>query len=78
VSGLAFLLIALAISVLGSLLLWVRTRRPSSLDSGIDAFQREMQALSPYPVPQGRQAPGPRPAERGGRAAAGRGRRRPG
>lgn len=46
-SGLAFLLIALAISLVGSVVLWLRTRRPHSLDSGIESFRREMQALSP-------------------------------
>ena len=64
-SGLAFLLIALAISVVGSLLLWARTRRPGSVDSGIDAFRREMRALSPH------RGQGRVPED-------GRGRRRPG
>jgi hypothetical protein len=71
VNGLVFLLIAVGISAVGSFVLWLRTRRPSSLDSGIDAFQREMRALSPHAtVPQ--QAP--RPSSSGAR----RGRRRPG
>jgi hypothetical protein len=48
-SGLAFLLIALALSILGSLILWARARKPGSLDHGIDSFTREMQALAPQP-----------------------------
>jgi len=46
-TGLAFLLVALGLSVLGSLLLWLRHRQPTSLTSGISSFRREMQALSP-------------------------------
>ena len=42
-----FLLIAVVISVVGSLVLYLRSRTPSSLDAGIDNFRREMQALAP-------------------------------
>jgi hypothetical protein len=48
VSGLGFLLIALLISVFGSLAIWLRHRQPTSLDHGIDEFQREMKALAPH------------------------------
>jgi hypothetical protein len=47
VTALWFLLIALAISLLGSLLLWLRNRRPSSVEHAVDEFSREMRALSP-------------------------------
>jgi hypothetical protein len=47
VNAVAFLLIAVVISVVGSTILYLRNRAPSSLESGIDAFQREMQALAP-------------------------------
>jgi hypothetical protein len=47
VTGLAFLLIVLAISGVGLLVLWMRNRDTTSLDQGIDEFQREMRALSP-------------------------------
>jgi hypothetical protein len=47
VNPVAFLLIAVVISVVGSLVLYLRSRTPSSLESGIDNFQREMQALAP-------------------------------
>lgn len=46
-SGLGFLLIALVLSLLGSIAIWLRHRPPTSLDHGIDEFQREMKALSP-------------------------------
>jgi hypothetical protein len=47
VSGLGFLLVALILSVLGSLAIWMRHRPSTSLDNGIDEFQREMRALAP-------------------------------
>ena len=43
----AFLMIAVVISVVGSTVLYLRSRSPSSLESGIDNFRREMQALAP-------------------------------
>jgi hypothetical protein len=46
-SGLAFLLIAVVLSVLGTLVLWMRNRGPSSVDHGVEEFRREMNALSP-------------------------------
>jgi hypothetical protein len=46
-SGLGFLLIALVLSVLGSIAIWLRQRPPTSMDHGIDEFQREMKALAP-------------------------------
>jgi hypothetical protein len=47
VGAAAFLMIALVISVVGSTILYLRSRTPSSLDSGIENFRREMQALAP-------------------------------
>jgi hypothetical protein len=47
VSSLVYLFVALVLSVLGSLLLWYRHRRPKSLESGIDEFSRELKALAP-------------------------------
>jgi hypothetical protein len=46
-TGIVFLAIALAVSVLGSIALWLRHRDPTSLDHGISEFQREMNALAP-------------------------------
>jgi hypothetical protein len=45
--GLAFLLIAVVVSALGTLVLWMRNRGSTSLDHGVEEFQREMRALSP-------------------------------
>jgi hypothetical protein len=45
--GLAFLLIAVVVSVIGTLVLWLRNRDTTTLDQGIDEFRREMNALSP-------------------------------
>jgi hypothetical protein len=47
VNALAFLLIVLVVSALGSVILWLRHRSPTTLESGIEAFQREMDALAP-------------------------------
>jgi hypothetical protein len=47
VSNLVYLLVALVLSVTGSLILWFRHRRPTSLESGIDSFSRELKALAP-------------------------------
>jgi hypothetical protein len=47
VGAAAFLMIAVVISVVGSTILYLRSRTPSSLDSGIENFRREMQALAP-------------------------------
>ena len=46
-NAVAFLMIAVVISVVGSSVLYLRSRTPSSLESGIDNFRREMQALAP-------------------------------
>jgi hypothetical protein len=46
VSGVAFLLIAVALSILGSIVVWARTRQPTSWDSGISEFSKNMEALS--------------------------------
>jgi hypothetical protein len=58
VSGLAYLFIALALSVLGSLVLYLLHRKPSSLEHGIEEFAREMRALAPDDddrLPRGRE-----------------------
>jgi hypothetical protein len=55
-SAVVFLLLAVAIIVVGSIVVYVRQRTPSSLESGIDSFKREMQALA---VRDGDDPPGP-------------------
>lgn len=46
-SPLAFLGIAAVLSALGCGVLWLRHRSPTTYDSGIRDFQREMEALAP-------------------------------
>ncbi len=59
-SSLAYLAIAIVLSVAGSLLLYYRHRRPKSLESGIDEFSRELKALAPNQAPKSKQAPKPK------------------
>jgi hypothetical protein len=49
VSAIAFLLIAIAISVVGSIVLVARYRNPTSTEHAVTEFQREMRALAPRP-----------------------------
>ena len=64
-SGAAFLLIAVVIAVVGSLIVWFRHRTPKHVESSVDAFRREMDALSKPPTPT--QPPRPvRPLDRRG------------
>lgn len=46
-SALIFLLIVLVVSAVGIGILWLQHRSPNTLESGIEAFQREMEALAP-------------------------------
>ena len=46
-SALVFLLLALLVSLVGCGVLWYQHRTPNTLDSGIEAFRREMDALAP-------------------------------
>jgi len=47
VSNLIYLLAALTLSVVGSVALWYRHRKPRSMEFGVDEFQRELKALAP-------------------------------
>jgi hypothetical protein len=47
VTNLLYVGIAVAISTLAILVLWYRNRKPRSLESGIEEFQRELRALAP-------------------------------
>lgn len=50
-SNVAFLLVAVGASVVGSIVLWLRTRKPTTVGSSIDSFAREMRALAPdHPI----------------------------
>ena len=46
-NALVFLFLVLVVSGIGSAILWYQHRSPNTLESGIEAFQREMEALAP-------------------------------
>jgi hypothetical protein len=52
-SNLLYLLIALVLSGIGWFALWVRHRQPTSVEYGIDEFNRELRALAPERPPRG-------------------------
>ena len=57
----------------GGVVLCVQHRQPNTLDSGMDAFQREMDALAPPPEePQPRLRMAKRPTPRSQRPPSGR------
>jgi hypothetical protein len=47
VSNLAYLGLAVGLSVVGLVALWLARRRPRSMQAGMEAFSRELQALAP-------------------------------
>ena len=53
VSNLIYLVLALGGSVVGSLVIWFRHRKPTSVESGIDQFNRGLRALDPHAPPSG-------------------------
>lgn len=53
-SGLAFLLIVVVVTVVGSMVVWLRHRKPTHFMSSVDDFQREMDALGRSPGTTGR------------------------
>lgn len=46
-SNLAYLLVAIALSIVGTAVLYYRHHRPKSVEDGIEDFHRELRALSP-------------------------------
>ncbi len=52
-SAIVFLVLAVAVATVGSLVAFLRTRNPASVESGIDDFRREMQRARP-PARRGR------------------------
>jgi hypothetical protein len=50
-SNLLYLLIAFVLSGLGWLVIWLRHRQPSSVEYGIEEFNRELRALAPERPP---------------------------
>jgi hypothetical protein len=62
--AIGFLAIVLVVCAVGGAVLYVRHRQPNTLESGLDAFKREMDALAPPPEetsPQPRLAKRPAP-----------------
>ncbi len=47
VTALWFLAIVVVVVAVGGVVLWLTSRSPSSTESSIDSFRREMDALSP-------------------------------
>ena len=45
--NLVYLLAAVVVSVVGGLVVFLRNRKPTSMEAGIDAFHRELKALAP-------------------------------
>jgi hypothetical protein len=59
-----FLAIVVVVCAVGGLVLYVQHREPNTLDSGMDSFRREMDALAPpedEPQPKLRMAKKPTP-----------------
>lgn len=46
-SNLIYLVIAVVLSLVGSLILWMRTRQPKSVEAGIEQFSKGLKALAP-------------------------------
>jgi hypothetical protein len=47
--NLVYLGIAVVLSMLGSFVLWVRHRKPKSMEAHMQRFARELEALAPDP-----------------------------
>ena len=46
-SNLLYLLAAVLLSAAGCVVIWLRHRKPSGLEAGIEEFSRELRALAP-------------------------------
>ena len=46
-SNLIYLGLAAILTGVGCTIIWLRQRKPTGVDTGIDAFRRELQALAP-------------------------------
>ncbi|CAN5887956.1 hypothetical protein BH23ACT2_BH23ACT2_17100 [soil metagenome] len=47
----AYVLVPILVVAIAATLAWARNRQPTSLESGVDSFRREMDALSPDATP---------------------------
>lgn len=68
-SAVAYLLIAVTISLVGSLVLWLRSRKPTSMNAGIEEFSKGMRALAPDREPRLRSRAKPQHPHDGGTSA---------
>ena len=59
-SNLLYLGFAVLISVIGVIWVYLRNRKPTSLNAGIEEFQRELKALAPEKRPEGGRSTGPK------------------
>jgi hypothetical protein len=55
-----YLIVPIAVVAIAATVLWARNRQPTSLESGVDSFRREMDALSPDAAPVHRRRTDPR------------------
>ena len=70
-----FLAIVGVVCAVGGLVLYVQHRQPKTLESGMDSFRREMDALAPPPdEPRPRLRMVKKPTPRSQRPSSGRGR----
>ena len=69
-SNLLYLGFAVVLSAIGVLWIYLRNRKPTSLNAGIEEFQRELKALAPERRPEGGSRPGTRDGP-GGNAGTG-------
>ena len=58
-SNLLYLGFAVVLSAIGVLWIYLRNRKPTSLNAGIEEFQRELRALAPDKRPGGRSGSDP-------------------
>lgn len=65
VSNLIYLMLALGGSIVGSVVIWLRNRKPTSVESGIDAFNRGLRALDPDGTPPTSRWRNPRRVQQG-------------
>jgi len=73
--AIGFLAIIVVVCAVGGAVLYVQHRQPNTLDSGMDAFKREMDALAPPPEePQPKLRMAKRPTPRNQPPPAGRSR----
>ena len=61
-SGLGFLLIVVVVTLIGSLVVWLRNRKPTYFMASVDDFEREMRALDGLPAPTGSHMPRANPS----------------